>query len=212
LIIGGGGLVITGWRGGGPRPTEIGGVIHSQVWRAEREQVATDCDGRFLRVVGYSTAELAELTIADVTHPDDRVREAQRLSIYVSSGASYESDKLLRPKGWKCLLGPCQSSHDNGADGQRGYSIGARVGMDERGNWGNNHAFTPPRRQAVLDHGWSTRRLSCRLRLGLRIDPLLIRLPLPSTIRTNSPWSDLARPSCLFSPWPNLLSSTAWGV
>jgi PAS fold len=153
LIIGGGGLVITGWRGGGPRPTEIGGVIHSQVWRAEREQVATDCDGRFLRVVGYSTAELAELTIADVTHPDDRVREAQRLSIYFSSGASYESDKLLRPKGWKCLLGPCQSSHDNGADGQRGYSIGARVGMDERGNWGNNHAFTPPRRQAVLDHG-----------------------------------------------------------
>src|SRR5580700_10946010 len=53
---------------------------------------------------------------------------------------------------------------------QTGYfawrrSTQSRVGMDER----ENYAFTPLRRQAVHDHCWSTRHLSCRLGLGLRI-------------------------------------------
>ena len=50
---------------------------------------ATDRTGRFVAandafcdLVGYSAAELAELTIADVTHPDDRDREAQPVDLF----------------------------------------------------------------------------------------------------------------------------------
>jgi PAS domain S-box-containing protein len=101
--------------------------------------VATDFNGRFLRVndafcglVGYSAAELVELTIADVTHPDDRVQEAQRLSSYFSSGASYESDKrYVRKDGSVCWV-HVKARMKIGADGQREYSIGIVQDISDR--------------------------------------------------------------------------------
>lgn len=101
--------------------------------------VATDLDGRFLRVndafcdlVGYSTAELAELTIMDVTHPEDRVREAHRLAIYFNSGGSYESEKRYVRKDGSVRWVHVKARMKTGGDGQPGYSIGIVQDIGDR--------------------------------------------------------------------------------
>lgn len=58
-------------------------------------------DGRFLRVnpagcemLGYSESELIQMTISDVTHPDDRVASAERFSRVVSGEVPSMRSKL----------------------------------------------------------------------------------------------------------------------
>jgi PAS domain S-box-containing protein len=101
--------------------------------------VATDRNGRFLaandvfcNLVGYSPAELTELTIADITHPDDRSRETHRLSIYFNSGATYESEKRYVGKDGSVRWVHVKARMTFSADPQRSYSVGFVEDISDR--------------------------------------------------------------------------------
>jgi len=101
--------------------------------------VVTNLNGQFLRVnaafcdlVGYSADELAKLTIMDLTHRDDRLREAHRLENFFNAGGSYESEKRYVRKDGSVRWVHAKDRMKIGADGQLGYSIGIVQDISDR--------------------------------------------------------------------------------
>jgi PAS domain S-box-containing protein len=95
-----------------------------------------DAQGRFLRVneafctiSGYSRDALLEKSIADITHPDDREREAEKLAAQVKGEVDhYESEKrYVRADGAVIWVAVTSSTVSDAAGG---FAYGVRMVQD----------------------------------------------------------------------------------
>lgn len=101
--------------------------------------VAIDLNGRFLKaneafraLIGYSAAEMSTLTIADVTHPEDWKRDADRVSVYLNSGTMWDSEKRYIRKDGSVRWVQVKARIVNDIDGQRSISIGIIQDITDR--------------------------------------------------------------------------------
>jgi PAS domain S-box-containing protein len=84
-------------------------------------------DGRFLRVndelcriVGHTPGEMAQLTVADVTHPDDVPRSVNAVAAVLAEGGSVRLEKRYRrPDGSLVSAESVVTRLDGGAGGER---------------------------------------------------------------------------------------------
>ena len=94
--------------------------------------VVTDIDNRFLRVnaaftgmVGYSEEELLNLSMADITHPDD-LRESldRRRAVLAGEGSHFQIEKRYLHKDGRQLWGRTNVALVRGVSGEPRYYIG----------------------------------------------------------------------------------------
>lgn len=88
----------------------------------------------FCRLVGYAADELHGMRVADLTHPDDRDRDAKLVQDYLSQGGSsvYENEKrYVRKDGSVCWVA-ITARIVKGDNGQPGYSIAVLHDISDR--------------------------------------------------------------------------------
>ena len=74
--------------------------------RPTRGRAAPRVNAGMCAITGYTAAELLSMSIADVTHPDDRARDAETLARAACGGdARVPHREALRPQGWRDRLG-----------------------------------------------------------------------------------------------------------
>ena len=97
-------------------------------------------DGRFIKVnptmceiAGYPAEELVGMTVSDITHPDDRARDAELVTPFLRGGTpTYENDKrYVRKDGGVCWVS-ITARMVTDAEGRPLHSLGVVVDITER--------------------------------------------------------------------------------
>jgi len=98
-----------------------------------------DLDGRFrfanrrhCEITGYSSEEIREHTLIDITHPDDRPRNLELLAAMMTSGTAYTIDKRFLRKDGRSIWVQVSSVAVRDAGGVPQYAIGLVLDIDQR--------------------------------------------------------------------------------
>ena len=92
-----------------------------------------DCNETFARMLGYSHAELQELTYLDFTHPEDREKNSEGISQLIRGElANYETEKRYVRRDGSIFWAHVTGNVVRDRHGQPQYVVGVIIDIDQR--------------------------------------------------------------------------------